>query len=70
MTPVVSGKPVALVSVALAGVPRIGATKVCCPLHVFVCPSAKDATTEPVVGLTVSVPSEFATELTAPPPDA
>ena len=33
-------------------------------VQVFACPRAKEATTEPVVGEMVSVPSEFATEVT------
>ena len=37
------------------------------PVHVFAWPSAKDATTAPVVGLIVNVPSELETEDTAPP---
>ena len=31
LIPVDTGKPVAFVSVPEAGIPRIGATKVCCP---------------------------------------
>jgi len=41
---------------------------VCVPVQVLAWPRAKEATTAPVVGLMVSVPSEFETELTAPPP--
>lgn len=49
-------------------VPKIGAEvlNVCCPVHVFACPSAREATTAPTVGEIVSVPSEFDTEDTAP----
>ena len=38
-------------------------------VHVFACPRARDATTEPVVGVMVNVPSLLATELTAPEPE-
>lgn len=60
--------PVRFVMTPLAGVPRMGATKVCCPDHVFACPNASDATTAPVVGLMVNVPSLLDTEDTAPDP--
>lgn len=43
--------------------------KVWSAVHVFACPSAKEATTAPVVGDIVNVPSEFATEFTAPLPE-
>lgn len=42
---------------------------ICPPVHVFACPRASEATTEPVVGEMVSVPSEFETDDTAPPPE-
>ena len=42
----------------------------CCKLvKTLPCAVLSDATTEPVVGLIVSVPSEFTTELTAPLPE-
>jgi hypothetical protein len=59
---------VQLVRAPDAGVPKIGATNVCCPDHVLALPRARDATTAPVVGLMVSVPSEFETDDTAPLP--
>jgi hypothetical protein len=41
---------------------------VCNAVQVFAWPRAMDATTEPLVGEIVNVPSLFATELTAPLP--
>ena len=49
------------------GVVEVGVV-VCFPVQVFACAVFKEATTDPVVGLIVSVLSEFETELTAPPP--
>ena len=58
-----------LVSVLLAELTK-PAFNVCTAVHVFACPRLSDATTLPVVGETVSVPSELVTELTLPPPPA
>ena len=71
VTPVVSGSPVTLVITPEAGVPNAGVTKtgesnVCTPVHVFACPKANEATTAPVVGDIVNVPSELDTDVGMP----
>lgn len=43
--------------------------KVCLPVHVFGLARLREATTAPVVGLIVSVPSAFVTDDTAPLPE-
>jgi hypothetical protein len=60
------------VPVAPAGVTPpmlIAVPNVCFPDHVLALVRLSDATTEPVVGDTVSVLSEFDTDDTAPPPE-
>jgi hypothetical protein len=47
---------------------RVRPESVCVAVQVFACPSAREATTAPVVGEMVNVPSEFETEFTAPDP--
>ena len=62
---------VALTNVELVAkrVVAVAAVNVCPPVQVFGCARAREATTAPLVGLMVSVPSEFETELTDPPPE-
>src|SRR5882672_546853 len=66
LIPVDTGRPVALVRVPEAGVPRIGAVSVCCPTQVLALFRLREATTLPVVGAIVKVVSELDTALTAP----
>jgi hypothetical protein len=55
---------VACVVVALAATSP--SLKVCSPVQVFLFPRLSDATTSPVVGETVKVPSAFETDVTTP----
>jgi hypothetical protein len=47
---------------------RVRPESVCVAVQVFAWPKAREATTAPVVGEIVSVPSELETEFTAPDP--